>query len=224
MEYEDNTKDENINENNDVNDNTDKTEDVSVKEKEPKVLTPEQLEKRRKLRRVIIIAASIILPALIIFIVKQVQISKMRKAHTLEISLIKEDASKYVKNMNENNLKIISRVLSWAVSDAITSGQLKDAAEYMILTVKENNFKQIMVVNPEGMVIMSTDKKLEGNPFVNPFPDEALPADSVKLRTLPSGDYMIASSMYKVDVRHGVLIITASPDSIPFKENYSNNK
>ena len=151
------------------------------------------------------------------FIWKQIEIHKLRKNYSIEINMIKEDTAMQVKIMNENNIKLVSRILSWAVSDAIKSGRKNDAINYMILTVKEKNFKQIHVVDMNGIVILSTDKKMEGSPFINPFPDEAIPVDSVKLRLLPSGEYIAASSMYNVDTRHGVLVITVLPDTLAFK-------
>jgi len=185
-------------------------------EKAVKVLTPAEIEKRQKMRRFIIIAAAIIIPALTIFIWKQVQIHKLQKSHESEISTIKQSALDFVKQKDENNLRLVTRILSWAVSDAIKGGKLNEAGEYIIMVVKEQNFKQIQVVSPEGIVILSTDKKTEGSIFANPFPEESFLTDSLRLRSLPTGDYMTASSMYNIDKRHGVIVITAAPDVIKF--------
>jgi len=67
-----------------------------------------------------------------------------------------------VNEKTKDFLKITALPLVWAVRKDMMRGNYEQINDYMERLVQEKGFKEILLVDPRGIIALATDKKLQG--------------------------------------------------------------
>ncbi len=169
---------------------------------------------------IIILVLMIIIP-LVIYLWKQSEINNIRKDCDKRILEITAQANKTVEENNSKNMDMLTRVFLWAVRSELLRNNLEQIEQYMTDLVKSADLNNISLIKADGIVILSTDKKYEGNAYPGTIAREFAQINSVITKTGENGDLISICPVMGLDNRLGTIVITHTPKKNIFvaKEN-----
>jgi hypothetical protein len=205
---------------------TDKNQTPPVTPVKP--VTPVEEKKKKKIStkwifRIIIILVVILVPVIIYF-AKDIEINRLKEKQALEIQSMKQQASDKVDLNNNANLIIVGKIFSWAVRGELTRDNKDQVNQMMIELVKENDYRQVVLLSSDGSVVLSTDKKYEGDDFNKSVYDAMLGSDNVQVSPQKNGDLLVAAPVFGIDSRLGTVIITYRPSILEFSDTTPDSK
>ena len=142
----------------------------------------------------------------IVYFWKDIQGRNERKA-------ILEKANIELKNKNHEMMALLCKPLVWAIRAELLRNNLEQVDIFTSDLVKEKNFKSITLVEPSGNIIISTNKKLEGQPASALFDTAILSTDSTVVISMENGELLVASPVMGYDKRLGTLVINYNPEN-----------
>lgn len=164
---------------------------------------------------IIIVIGILFLSIVVLFIFKQAEIRKINKAHEEEMISINDKAVETINKNNLSYLENITRVFSWTVRAEIQRQNIEQLDMMMTELVKFKNFKQVVILSSEGKVILSTDKKFQGQGFPKIVYD-MIKTDVSKTSVQENGEILSVSPVFGLDKRIGSVIITFAPEKVNF--------
>jgi hypothetical protein len=163
----------------------------------------------------------LITACVVIYFYKQSEINKLKKVHESELLSLNEEAIGAINKNNVYFLETTAKVFSWAARAELERQNLGQLDVMMTELVKVKNFKQIVIISSEGKVMLSTDKKFEGQGFPKIVYD-MVKTDVTKTSVQENGDILATAPIFGLDKRIGSLIITFVPEKTNFL-NKTNN-
>jgi hypothetical protein len=142
----------------------------------------------------------------IVYFWKDIQGRNERKA-------ILEKANIELKSKNHEMMVLLCKPLVWAIRAELLRNNLEQVDIFTSDLVKEKNFKSITLVEPSGNIIISTNKKLEGQPASALFDTAILSTDSTVVISMENGELLVASPVMGYDKRLGTLVINYNPEN-----------
>jgi len=124
-------------------------------------------------------------------------------------------ASFNIDNNTKSFLETTARVFSWAINDLALKKNFEQINNMMTELVKTNNFKQIVLLSPDGKVVLSTDKKFEGQGFPS-YINDMIKKDNVSSGLGENGELVAVAPVYNLGTRLCTVIITYTPQKINF--------
>lgn len=173
---------------------------------------------------IIIAIVIVILVPVVIYFVKDCEINKLKEQQQKEIAGIRKQAADAVDQNNETNLKSVAKVFSWAVRTEMTRGNMDLVNQMIIELVKINDYRQVVLLSDQGEVLLSTDKKFEGEGFSASIYEQLLGSDDVKVAPQKNGELMVSAPVFGMDKRLGTIIITYQPSKLEFNDIPVNDK
>lgn len=167
---------------------------------------------------IIIICLLIILPTGV-YLWKQNEIKKLKKENESAILAVSQQANDAITNNNKKNIETITRVLSWAVRSEIMRNNLEQANTYITDIVKAADCNEITLIKEDGIVIISTNKKYEGNIYPGPVTSELNSINNVISKSDENNNIMALCPVMGLDNRIGTIVVTYTPKENVF--NYS---
>jgi cell division protein FtsL len=193
-----------------------------------KPVTPVEEKKKKKIstKKIlwIIFIVVIILVPVVIYFIKDCEINRLKEKQAVEIQAIKQQASDKVDLNNNANLIIVGKIFSWAVRGELTRDNKDQVNQMMIELVKENDYRQVVLLSGDGSVVLSTDKKFEGEGFNNSVYEALLGSDNVQVSPQKNGDLLVAAPVFGIDSRLGTVIITYRPSVLEFSNTTTESK
>ncbi len=174
---------------------------------------------------IIILALMIIIP-LVIFLWKQAEIKSLKQSQQARISEITTQANNTIMENNRKNIETVTRVFTWAVRSEMLRQNLEQINTYMADLVKMEGMHHISVINADGIVVSSTNKKYEGVVYPGPVAKELSGITEAITKSDENGDMVSICPVMGLDNRMGTLIITYQPKANVFvpKEAVSEEK
>ena len=164
---------------------------------------------------IIIIALMIVIP-LGIYLWKQAEIRNLKKDYDNRITEITAQANSTIDQNNRKNIEVVTRVFTWAVRSEMLRSNLEQINTYMEDLVRMEGMHIISVINTEGIVVRSTNKKYEGVVYPGPIASELAQINEVVTRSDESGDMVSVCPVMGLDNRIGTLVITYTPKTNVF--------
>jgi hypothetical protein len=183
--------------------------------------TPAKKKKRlsaQAIVSIIILCLLVAIPAGI-YLWKQGEISKLKKQHETEINQIKADAGKTISDNNKKSIEILTRTFTWAVRSEMLRNNLEQVNTYMTDLVKSADLNDISAIKPDGIVVLSTNKKFEGNAYPGFVTTELNNINEVVSRNNGNGNIMSICPIMGLDNRMGTIVITYKPKTYTFSNN-----
>jgi len=90
-------------------------------------------------------------------------------------------------------------------------GNYDQLDQYLAQFVKEPNMKEVLIARVDGRIVSATNKKRQGTPVANAFPEELLRVEAITVTTLENGDFLVAAPVLGLNVKLGTLFLVATP-------------
>lgn len=146
-----------------------------------------------------------------LLISKNMALKRQAKAFTVEKTVLIEQAQGAMKANTEKHLEMMMRTFVWAVRGEMTRDNLEQVDQYFKQLVKSDNIREISLVNKTGTILISTNKKYEGNQLADGYDESLLKTEEV---TIIDGDDVdiVAAPIMALDSRMGTVILQYKPD------------
>lgn len=124
-----------------------------------------------------------------------------------------ESANRVITEQNRSYLRLVAVPLVWAVRSEMIRDNYDQINQYLNQFVKEQNMKVIVIAKPDGIIEVSTNKKLEGTSVTGVFPSSVLQEEKTMVSSLEGGDIMVVSPIMGISAKLGTLILLYTPPS-----------
>jgi len=118
-----------------------------------------------------------------------------------------EKAQQIVTEKTRYLLRLTTTTFVWAIRKEMLRENYEQINEYLNQLVKEPRIKQILVVKSDGVVAVSTDKKLEGVAFSSLYPSELMQKDEIEFVDDQNGNILILSPIMGLNKKLGTLLM-----------------
>jgi hypothetical protein len=127
------------------------------------------------------------------------------------ISKLEKAANEIIFNNENDWINQTVKPLSWAIRSEMLRENRENIEQYQNEFVKMPGFSNLMFINNEGSIWLSTDKKYEGSPFANHYNVEFISHNDVFLEADQSENIIkISAPIMGIDRRLGTLFVIYS--------------
>lgn len=180
----------------------------TIKSIKPKNLDMEKQNGKSTSRKqlLITIVIAIILIAGI-WIWKAVQIGNVEKKARSERQALIEAATKQIVQAHATHLNLLAKPYVWAVRADMMRNNLNQINLFSNDLVKEENFQRIVIANDKGIIVSSTNKKDEGEPFSSVGKDAGLTNNNTTVENMHDSLLIMTTPIMGFNTRLGTLLI-----------------
>lgn len=144
----------------------------------------------------------------------------MHKKHVTILSETKDQYENHMKAVLDDNtqkqLSLMMKTFVWAVRSSMIRKNMDEVDQYFTELIQEEHITEIILVNNEGKILVSTNKKHQHKAFSNFYPKQSLQAESVLfLKPENSQEYHVSTPVLSLNQKIGVLFLVYNA---PFKE------
>jgi hypothetical protein len=162
-------------------------------------------------KRTLIIFAAIGLLLLIgIWVWKSIEINQINKQAEKNQVDLKHEASAQLMQTHKSHLILLAKPFVWALRTELLNKNLNQANLYLNDMVKEKGMLRIIIADPKGKIIASTNKKDEGQPFTSIENHARLTADETIVEQGKDSTLVLTSPVMGFNNRLGTLLIKYS--------------
>jgi len=127
---------------------------------------------------------------------------------------VKAQAARVIAERNAELLRLVSVPLVWAVRGEMMRGNYDQINQYLINFVREPHVQDVILAKTDGMILLATNKRLEGKPVTDSLPASVLQVEKTTVSSLEGRGLMSASPVMGLNRKLGVLIVVyAAPKS-----------
>ena len=153
-----------------------------------------------------------VLALTVVYIWKESQNDKQK-------SVIIKAATLQIEKNQQDLLKIIAKPLVWDIRSEMLRGNLEQVDLLISDLVKENNFRYIHLITPNGNVILSTNKSLEGKQIGDEIIAHLLLVESPSIVELADKVIVVAAPVMGIDRRLATMVIGYKIVDIKLEKN-----
>ena len=135
-----------------------------------------------------------------------------------QVELIKNNATVQLRENNTEMLKLLSKPLIWSIRSEMLRGNLEQVNIYTNDMVKEKNFQFIYLISPADSMLISTDKKFQGQNAKGMFDENLLKTDSLIAVSNDDETITIFAPVMGYDSRLATLVYSYTPEKFLFQE------
>jgi hypothetical protein len=149
-----------------------------------------------------------LLAVVVVFFWKDIEGKSAKKA-------VIEVATAQLLENNRQSLMLLSKPLVWSIRSEMLRGNLEQVNLLVSNLVKEKNFKYIHLIGPDGNVLLSTNKTLEGKPLNIEKAKAVIASDTTTLINEAENVMVVVAPVMGYDSRLATLVFgyqTGMPD------------
>ena len=121
-----------------------------------------------------------------------------------------EKASNQLFNTQEDLIKLVAKPLVWNIRAEMLRNNMEQVSILMTDMVRDNTIQYVHLIDTNGLVLLSTNKKLEGQIITNEF-DSSLLKTTEPTTLVIENIVQVAAPVMGVDRQLGVLILGYQP-------------
>jgi hypothetical protein len=125
-------------------------------------------------------------------------------------------AHEQVTTRQQELLQIMAKPLVWSIRAEMLRGNLEQVNILVSDMVKEKNFRYIHLVEPDGKILLSTNKRLEGQSLKGEVDAVLLSTESPVVRRNNEKQLVVAAPVMGVDRRLATLVFCYQPESFKY--------
>ncbi|MGK2862088.1 MAG: hypothetical protein ACSLE0_09160 [Chitinophagaceae bacterium] len=129
----------------------------------------------------------------------------------LQLEKVEKLATTQIMQNNQEMLKLIAKPLIWSIRAEMMRGNMEQVNIFTTDLVREKNFQFIYLIEPGGNIIISTDKKLEGQTAIGMFDAKLVQTDSVIVEVRGDDLLTLAAPVMGYDKKLAILVINYAP-------------
>lgn len=126
---------------------------------------------------------------------------------------VEKEAYTRVEQNNHDMLRLFTRPMVWSIRSEMLRGNKEQVDMLISDIVREDNFRNIFVVNAEGEILSSTNKRQEGQQATEFIEPEMLAMDATTIVTGDDNVLTLYSPILGFDRRIGTLVIEYIPEA-----------
>jgi hypothetical protein len=104
-------------------------------------------------------------------------------------------------------LTSFSLPLAWAVRREMMAGNLDQVDQYVTELVRQPGFEQVVVAQPDGKIVVASDRKNQGKAFASLYDKRYLAADRISLQETAPGKWLVVVPILGLNARLGTVAI-----------------
>ncbi len=136
------------------------------------------------------------------------QMAQMQRAADDQHRL-QENTTAQIDKLTQTHLALLGKPFSWAVRSELLTSNLKQIDFYMTDMVKGQYIQKIVIADPSGRVLLSTNKKDEGQMFLRPGLPSYLNTDSIAVTKVNDSLLQMISPVMGFNKRLGTIILVS---------------
>ena len=121
-----------------------------------------------------------------------------------------DKASNQLSNTQEDLIKLVAKPLVWNIRAEMLRNNMEQVSILMTDMVRDNTIQYVHLIDTNGLVLLSTNKKLEGQIITNEF-DSSLLKTTEPTTLVIENIVQVAAPVMGVDRQLGVLILGYQP-------------
>ena len=146
-----------------------------------------------------------------LLVVVAVYFAKEMEGNMKRNAVIKAASTELQEN-NQTMLKLLCKPLVWSIRSEMLRGNMEQVNLLISDLVKEKNFLYIHLIDSQGKVLLSTNKKMEGQPVANAQIEQALTADSTVALNEEGNVITVISPVMGYDKQLATLVLSYQPE------------
>lgn len=167
--------------------------------------------------KILLAAAIVIALFATLWIWKAIEIKNLKQEHAKREALLQQQAANLIRQADFRYLSLLAKPYAWAIRTEMMKGNIEAVNLYANDMVKEKNFQTITVADNKGIVISSTNKKLEGKPITSTEIAISLTSDSTIVKQSNNGTVSLTSPIMGFNKRIGTLFFNYMPPKVELK-------
>lgn len=179
------------------------------------------MKEKNSMKKYWYIMGALAVLVVIVFIWKGIEVGNLEKEREEERVVLNEYYQKAIIHQNEEMLRLVTIPFVWAVRKEMLRENYEQINEYFVQFIKEQDVKQILIAKPDGTIVVSTDKKLEGMSFASMYPPDLLEQETVFVKMNADGTIWVAAPVLGLNTKLGVLFMIYQPkpvDTAPVRQ------
>jgi hypothetical protein len=169
---------------------------------------PSATHQRKKILLVVVVVAIVIIAG--VWIGKEIHINNLRRTSARNLDQLEINARQEVINSHKQHLRLLAKPFVWAVRTELMNNNMSQINQYINDLVKEKNISSIIVVNPAGKIISSTNKKWENTDFSNIGEVAHLSSDTTMVQNIADSILIMSSPVMGFNNRLGTVVVRYS--------------
>ena len=136
-----------------------------------------------------------------------------RQANNFEAEktmLLQEAQDAFQVNSN-TNMELMMKAFVWAVRGEMIRGNQEQVDQYFKQLVKSEKVQEVTLVDKEGKILISSNKKNEGNNLAEDFAKSVLATEEMNVIDR-SDKQIVAAPVMSLDSRIGTLVVVCKKD------------
>ncbi|MEJ7736826.1 MAG: hypothetical protein WKF97_05305 [Chitinophagaceae bacterium] len=167
--------------------------------------------------KMLVTAGVVIVLFAALWIWKAAEIKNLKQEHDKREASLQQQTTDLLRQADYLYLKLLAKLYVWAIRTEMMKGNIDAVNLYANDMIKEKNFQTITVANENGVVVSSTNKKLEGKPYASIANAASLNSDSTVVNQADNGAVNVISPVMGFNKRIGTLIFNYMPPKAELK-------
>lgn len=167
--------------------------------------------------KMLVAAGVVIVLFAALWIWKAAEIKNLKQEKEKREASLQQQAADLLRQADYRYLKLLAKPYVWAIRTEMMKGNIEAVNLYANDMVKEKNFQTITVADEKGIVVSSTNKKLEGKPYASAANAASLNSDSTVVNQTDNGAVNVTSPVMGFNKRIGTLIFNYMPPKAELK-------
>ena len=117
-------------------------------------------------------------------------------------------ATLQLEEKNQEMMMLIARPMVWSIRSEMLRGNLEQVDMFTTDMVRMRDFQFIYLIEPTGEIIISTDKRMEGQQFEERFDQEILKIESTVVFQEEDNQLIMAAPVMGYDRRLATLVVS----------------
>lgn len=148
-----------------------------------------------------------ILAVLVVFFWKDFEGERQRK----EITKV---ATLQIEEKNQEMMMLIAKPMVWSIRSEMLRGNLEQVDMFTTDMVRMRNFQFIYLIEPDGNILIATDKRMEGQQFEEKFQQDVLKVESTVVFPEEENLLVMAAPVMGYDRRLATLVVAYRAENI----------
>ena len=163
----------------------------------------------------------ITIPLIIVLLVGGIFLTRYEGEQSLkEFAELSESKSMVIQRQD---IQLFALPLAWSVRKELMRANYDQIDEYFNEMIRRQGFGLIMLVDPSGIIKISTDRKLQGHSFSSSYPLMKLSASVPVSYAMPEGKSMFLVPVMGLNERIGTIAFTYSYRELAVETRLPNN-
>lgn len=134
--------------------------------------------------------------------------SDMAKKLENERVMIKQQAREYADTQYAREEERFGQVLSWAVRGELIRNNLDQIDQYLSEIVKMKDTERVVLINEEGELLVSTDKRLQETKGIELFPKEILNLQKITIKSDVDGRKILVIPVMGLNKKIATVVVS----------------